>query len=160
MPYPYVTNDAVKAQVARMLQTTPDNLPAQWDGLVDQGVKSGASDVRQRLIGKGFTLAQIESWDQLPQYVLDQAVFWALTRGAVSSEQVSEAKLKTLDRRDELTATGFLTSGSTILYPVAGDSPVGGISHGGSCYRERLDQAYGRRFGEARDHDDDTRGWG
>jgi hypothetical protein len=162
MPYPYVTNDAVKAQVARMLQTAPDNLPPQWDGLVDQGVRSGAADVRQQLIGKGFTLDQIESWDQLSQYVLDQAVFWALTRAAVSGEQVSEAKLRTLDRRDELGQTGFLTNGSTILYPVAGESPVGGLSFGQSDYRERLEHTYGRQFGEHRRHRgyDDERGWG
>ncbi|MDB5308143.1 MAG: hypothetical protein JWO38_2345 [Gemmataceae bacterium] len=148
MPFPYVTNDALKQQVACVLQTTAANLPPQWDGTIAAANLSGAGDVRQQLIGKGFTIPQIESWDQLTAYVLDQGTFWALTRGGVGNDQVPEAKLKAFDRREELKATGFLTTGSTILYPAPNDSPVGGISHGHSEYREHLERQYDRHMGE------------
>lgn len=149
MPFPYITNDQLQASVLAVLHTDPSNpsLGSEWSTIIANANLSGCNDVREALLGKGFTIAQIEAWDQLGVYCLDQGTYWALLRAGVSNEQISEAKLKSFDRREELDKKGFLTAGSTILYPMPDASPVGGISFGRNKVREQLSREYDRKFG-------------
>lgn len=132
MPESPVSWEAVLNRAAEMLGTTAANLPGQFPGLCSEGTRQAWIDVYGALTGKGYSQAHILAADQL--------IHWTLARGAVLSILACSA-LKNYDleaikffdpigeKREKIAFMAITINGEPIA-PSAGESGVGGISHG------------------------------
>jgi hypothetical protein len=132
MPEPPVSWEAVMNRVAELLATSADNLPTQFPGLCSEGTRQAWIDIYGALSGKGYSQAHILAADQLRH--------WCLARGAVLAVMACSA-LKNYDlesikffdpigeNREKIAFMAITIDGQPIA-PGAGESGVGGVSHG------------------------------
>ena len=118
-----ITTAEMSQRVADFLSVDVAGLPAKWATIIDDSVKSAAAEVLGAFKARGFSDAQYAGWDRSREYVIDIAVFWALTKGG-SLANYSDAFLRKLDRRSEL-ATVAVTVGGVIVQPGATQTVAG-----------------------------------
>lgn len=128
-----VTVDDVKQQVAEIqkLSAGAAGLEPWWDGVCTAALASALADVQGALIGRGFTVAQLDLWDSYDAVVLDQAVFWAGNR-AGGMEAFDDKFIKQFDRREWLKTVVVLDGDGALV----GSGTVG---HGKPKWDEDVD---------------------
>lgn len=144
---PFITTADLKQAVADSIHKDITKLHPLWDRLCADCVEAGYADIKNRLLIKGFTIAQVDAWDDGYRYNLDQSLFWALTRGAAFGEN-SDRDIAKLDHRKELESP-FLVAiavGGVMVTPgaVAGQ---GGQVATGSLLVQSDGTDYGTTFG-------------
>lgn len=72
-----------------------------WIQIVADAHVQAYNEIVTRLAARGYTLAQILTWDRGPEFEKSLTVFWALNNGA-GLEALDDKFLARLDRRDEL----------------------------------------------------------
>jgi hypothetical protein len=127
MPGPWITADELAARVAPTLGfDTPSAMPAKVTSLLPQAVDAGWGDLDQILKAKGFTDAQLDTWDHRVRYNLDQSSFWFYewVRGIAEFDRQG---LNVLDHRKELSALTMIMIGGVVYAPAAAgnNTPVG-----------------------------------
>jgi hypothetical protein len=136
--------DDVRIAVADSLKLPgPEALQEHWRGTCSAALASAESDVRTALLDRGFSLEQIAAWPALDAWTRDQALYWALVRGA-GTEAFDDKFVKLLDRREALTTvivTGPDPEGREVV--TAG----GGVGHGEMKSRR---ETFRDEFGEWR----------
>jgi hypothetical protein len=107
------------------------NLQTYWDRNCVRAMNKAYADLSSILLGKGYTIEQLDQWDYRADYSRQQALFWLFTETSLGMGY-DFAAIDKLDHRAEL------REGATILIggiPVApGGSDTGGI--GGGCISE------------------------
>lgn len=114
-------------------------IPTGLAGIVSDSNRAGQADLTRILALKGYTPAQIASWDDRYAYGIDQATYWALVRsGGMAAFEDKFAER--LDRREELqNATAILIGGAPVAPPTGGE--VGGIASGTLDYYAAAQEA-------------------
>lgn len=146
MPGPYVTTTELLQGVADVLKVAdPADLEGYYARIVPDAIGRAYQDVLAALLGRGYTLPQVDAWGSNAVYNRDIALFWTLTLagglGPYTDQQIAK-----LDRRKELERITLTDAGGNVLTPAGGAGPgaapdeVGGAAIGGG----RLDQRYWR----------------
>lgn len=128
MPGPWITDAELKQLVADTLKKDVGTLTVYWDGHVTRGNRDAAADITSILMGKGFTTAQIDGWDNRVTYNSDIALYLALVKGGALAEY-DQTTIDKLDRRPMLTAANSIMINGQVVQP--GDSTSGGGAAGG-----------------------------
>jgi hypothetical protein len=84
---PWVDDADVKQAVADGLKKDVAGLKQQWDRIVARCVTRAYVDLRNFLIGRGFTAGQLDAWDDRRQYNLDQALYYSYLEGGGPEDQ-------------------------------------------------------------------------
>lgn len=77
---------------------------------------SAYQEIQAKLLRRGLTQAQLDTWDRGGDFQTCIGLFWALVKAAELSKDVAPQVLKALDRRAEL-ATVELYAGGVPLVP-------------------------------------------
>lgn len=134
MAMPWATVDEVKQVIADSLSKELAELQPKWGRLVDDGADGGARwdaarDIVQILLSKGFTLAQIDQWDERKTYNVDIAAHLALVKGAAANNYNQET-IDKLDRRKMLAESVGIVINGVLVAPGASDDVGGGMGIG------------------------------
>lgn len=122
----------VKQRVADALKVPGvSDLATWWNGICTAALASAEADVQGVLVGRGYTVDQVDDWPGGVATVSDLALFWALTNAGVL-EAFDDKFVKALDRREQL-KTVVLTDASGALVRSAA------IGHGPLKYKEGVD---------------------
>lgn len=164
MAGPYIVAADVKQDVADCLHKDVAKLKPLWDRITADAVIDGYTDVRNRLLIKGFTDAQVDAWDDRVRYTRDQSLFWALTKGANFGEY-SDRDINKLDHRKELESP-FLIAISINGAMQKPGATVGGPVQSGTVVTQSDGVDYGttfglkvNRWGGKNEYGDDVRQW-
>lgn len=127
MPAPFLTNDQLRASLAGALQKSDPSLLAVDEQVLTEANTFAGQEILSRMLVRGYTAAQVESWDRLTEYATHLALFWSFTYGGVPYPGY-EDRVKDFDRRKELDSEKtILFIGNQPVFPgAAGQSDVGG----------------------------------
>lgn len=125
MPYTNLTE--VKTELAHMLGLSDaSEVEARYDSILLQSIDEGHQEIVSALTGRGYTVAQIDTWDRRARFNVDLALFWSLTKGVIN--QLPFETIKQLDRRKELETLIPTVDGVPI--PIDPEAILGGIGFG------------------------------
>ena len=86
-------------------------LESFWTSIVADALNESYADIISRLSARGFTPIQISQWDRGQEYQIDIGLFFCLTKGGATQENVSPDRFKVVDRREELCKVVFTIGG-------------------------------------------------
>lgn len=129
MPGPWITNDNLKQLVANALKKDVADLEAYWDDFVSRANAAAVADINSILRGKGYSAAQIDSWDNRVTYNEDIALYHALVKGASLSDYDQQA-VDRLDRRKMLDEAGAILINGEAVAPADTGTGTGGAAGG------------------------------
>lgn len=105
--------DTVKTELAHMLTlSAASDVEPRYDTIIDQSIQEGYEEIVSALTARGYTVAQIGTWDRAERFNIDLALFWSLTKGVIS--QLPFETIKQLDRRKELLTVALTVDGAPI----------------------------------------------
>jgi hypothetical protein len=94
-----------------------------WTEIVGDSLDEAYQEILTRLAARGFTPAQIASWDRRAAFERDIALWWCLVKGA-GLHDFEDKFISKLDRRAELD-TVTLTIDGEVEDPESEDAAVG-----------------------------------
>lgn len=124
MAGPWITNDQLKQSVADILKKDVATLAAYWTSFIASANQDAANDITSILMGKGFTQAQINAWDNRVTYNNDIALYLALVKGGALADY-DQTTIDKLDRRKMLTEAGAIMINGEIVSPGGADTGAG-----------------------------------
>lgn len=148
MPGPWVTPAAVKTALAAILKKSEASLQGYWDTIINDAVGDAYADLTSILLAKGYTIGQLDSWDERERYNKDLALFWCLVKGGGLSTY-NDVNINKLDSRAGLEKSATIMIGGNPVTP-------GGVDEGGGLGFGTLTQGtttgadginYGTTFG-------------
>src|ERR1700674_3285704 len=110
-------------------------LESFWTSIVADALNESYADIISRLSARGFTPIQISQWDRGQEYQIDIGLFFCLTKGGATQENVSADRFKVVDRREELCKVVFTIGGLETFPPLDGFNVIAG----GPVTRNSLD---------------------
>ncbi len=136
MPATYVSDAVLLQDVADSLTSTGEtsDLPPKWTRIVADANQMAVGDLTMLLIGKGYTQADIDAWDDRAACNRKLGVWYALTMGNPLGNYPDKF-LENLDPRKMLAEAGAIRIAGVPKSPGVGESDVGGISYGTSTTR-------------------------
>jgi hypothetical protein len=173
MPGPWIADADLLAAISQGIKkplTGEGGLRDYWTPIATRCVNRGYMDVRNALVAKGFTLAQLDAWDDRVQYNLDQSLYWAYIEGGGPADQ-SERDIKELNRAKQINATDqqFAIMINGAMVTPGGTGEAGGVGTGRLTLTTGAVDAYNtfglrrRRTGQANQYgdapDDDLYQW-
>jgi hypothetical protein len=105
----FLTDTELKATIANILQQDPAAMPSFWDDIITNANNAAYQDIYTNLVRRGFTIAQVVSWDRGKEFQKDIGTYWALLRGGALG--AFGEGYKGLDRRKELEAVELTING-------------------------------------------------
>lgn len=135
MAGPWATTDQVSEGVRTQIGV--DALDGRWSGIVGPALNRAWQTIQTALLGKGYTLAQMDAWDFRQSHNLDLAVVKALINGG----SLTGYDMETLLQRErlllaEIQALPALSINGVLVYPAATTADGGGLAVAGG----QLDQ--------------------
>lgn len=124
MAGPWLTEEALKQHVADTLKKPVADLKASWDRHIALALADGYNDIVGILLGKGFTMSQLDAWDSRVTYNRQQSTFWALVYGMQLGDATDVDRNK-LDRRKDLTLASTIMINGAAVAPGADDDASG-----------------------------------
>lgn len=130
MPGPYITRADLLIALKQDMRKTVSGLKPDWDGIADRAIARSWRDLKNRLMGKGYTEGQLDGWDDRVSFSMDQAIFYALTEG--TDTFAADRDLSHLDHRKELEIPSFvgIMSNGVIITPNTADPEAMEVSTG------------------------------
>lgn len=127
MAGPWYSAAQLKQKVADALKKDVDDLEEYWDNQCADAAATGYSDILGILMGKGYTMAQLDAWDTRVQFSRQQSLFWLLTESSLGIGY-DDKEINKLDRRKELQeAVTIMINGEAVKPGATGDvSGIGG----------------------------------
>ena len=122
----FLTPGQVIQAIANRLSIDPSQLPSKWQEIANSAQSEAYNQIVEALTVRGFTLAQILSWDAGPVFERDLSVYRALVNGgAVAS--FDPITLARMDRSKELVTTAVFVGGVYLNpgQPSPGQAAVG-----------------------------------
>jgi hypothetical protein len=116
--FPYLTDDEIKASLAAMLQIAvgASGLTPSWESIVPEAHDTGWKEVRAKLLGMYYSVAQLDTWSQRQEYERDQSLYWALVKGAADRVELFPY-IDRLNRLGELDVLVLIDDDGEILIP-------------------------------------------
>lgn len=127
MPGPWATSDPVKDRIAAFINLAGGRaaLKPWWDELVDRAINRAYADLLAGLVGRGYTVAQLDTWDARASISVELAAYYAILDGQWDTD-VDDAKLARLDPRQRIWGDRdrklpplMLTAGGAMLLPTS-----------------------------------------
>lgn len=106
----FITDAQLLARLLGALQKAELDTSGVWDQLVTDANQFAYTDIVQALTSRGFSAAQIASWDDGPQNNLILGVWWALTT-AGSTKNYDQKFIDKFDIRPALKTQPLLIGG-------------------------------------------------
>ncbi len=110
----FVTDAALKSYVAGLLHKDPAGLPGFWDAIISAANTKAYGEIRRRMLGQGYSAAQLAAWDDGVEFELDVGAYWAFVHGALG-EAVDDKLIKQLDRREEMASIIVTNAGVQVV---------------------------------------------
>ncbi len=130
MPTPYVSDAVLLQDVAHALGLgSAAGLAPHWADTVADANRMAVADLTAALLAKGYTPADVDSWDDRVAYNRRLGLLFALTLGNPLGNY-PDTFLATLDARKDLAAAGLIRVAGVARAPAVGASEVGGIAFG------------------------------
>lgn len=105
-------------------------LKSRWIAICTRSVERGWRDLKNRLLVRGYTDAQIEAWDDKVSFTQDQSLFWAFVEGSGLADY-SDRDYNKLDHRKEVEDAKFLlVIGGIPVVPGQTDAGYGAVIGG------------------------------
>lgn len=118
MPVPGFVRDAdVVGAIQSALAVSSLDAGTPWEGIAHVANMAAYGQIRAALLKRGFSAAQVDSWDQGAEFQLDLATYWALVRGGLTKD-FDPKFIDRLDRRKEL-ATVYVTAAGNAVNPAS-----------------------------------------
>lgn len=122
-----VTYSETLAKVCSILKIEVADAPAYYEQVIVDAITASWNQIKTKLIGRGYSISQVQSWDRAREFNLDGATYWAFTIGGIPRPHDREAlnkleeKLAELDTvdilvGDELIEPDSTTIGSTVRF--------------------------------------------
>lgn len=125
MPGPWYPASDLEGDVRQILKE--DTLEDYWPPLCAKAAETAYADLAGVLLGKGYTIAQLDQWDFRRAYSRQQALFWLYTESSLGIGY-DDKEINKLDRRKELTESAtILINGAAVGY---GSDSAGGVGGG------------------------------
>lgn len=124
----YVAADELLSEVAAFIGTTPDKLTAEsphWIRKAASANTDAYNEIRSRLVGRGYTTAQVDQWDRRAEYNRRIALYFALCDGAA----LKDADLEAVDKLKR-----WLDDLDTVVVLIDGEEPELGSGSSGVNY--------------------------
>lgn len=113
MPTTYITNTALEAKAKDRLGNGPDeDLPQRYASVVSDANTAAYQDIRRALLGRGFTVAQIDAWDDRVEFNRDLGLYWIFA--GQPNQSADDTWIEKLNRREELLTIPVLISGEVV----------------------------------------------
>jgi hypothetical protein len=151
---PGALTDAAAKQFVQAALAKDDPLLGWWDPLIANANAKAYNDIVACMTERGFSVAQVNAWDNLASFQADQIVYWAIMMAAVKEpDQYNLQAVAMMDRRPELTGDDkrgikpcSLTIGGVFQDPanVQGQAVVGAQDSGTSFFGVPEDPDDGR----------------
>lgn len=132
MAGPWVEVDTLEQDVKDILKLADDqNLEAYWSRLIEKARQTAYSDLIDILIGRGYTIAQLDAWDSREVYNRQQALFWLYTETSLGMGY-DDKEINKLNRAEQLRKATTIMINGVAVKP---DAPAanGGIGGGLIC---------------------------
>jgi hypothetical protein len=113
--------------VADVLKKGVDDLEDYWVRMCVKAEQSAYRDLSGLLLGKGYTLLQLDQWDYRASYSNDQAMFWLFTYTSLGIGY-DDKEINKLDHRKELSDSATILINGAAVAP--GSTDTGGIGGG------------------------------
>ncbi len=128
----YTLEELMQAVADRLKESSVDGLEPYWERTCADAIQTGYGDVVRILLGKGYTMAQLDAWDDRRDFTRQQSLFWLMTESSLGSGY-DDKEIDKLDRRKELTEAVTIQINGEAVAP-ASTSGAGGV--GGGCIKE------------------------
>ena len=132
MPAPWISDAQLLAALAAVYgKADPSALAVDPQAVTDANAYAG-NQITGRLLFRGFTLAQIDAWDQRVEFNTTLGLWWLFTFGGVPYVGNDE-RVRDFDRRKELSdpLTAVFIGGVLVNPDAAAETdPGGSVSHG------------------------------
>lgn len=130
MPGPWIDLATFRVRIGDLLQKADPSTLKVKDSALQDSLTAAANNVTNILLGRQYTLAQIDAWDSRVEYNVDIALYWAFSRGAIPGNY-SDTFIKTFDRRNELKESVFkLVCAGTVVRPGSDGQTTAGATIG------------------------------
>jgi hypothetical protein len=120
----------IKRAVAAALKKDVADLPDYFDEYVANAHLSGWADVREAMLRRGFSQAQILAWPRCAEYERKQSLFHALINGG-GLESFDLTGVRVLDQRKELASMQMYDDDGNYITPANGAAGPGTVNTGG-----------------------------
>lgn len=129
----FISNTELKTELTSVLkQAGADTVGSHWDALVARSNTAAYQEILRRLVPRGYTKAQVDTWVSGAEFQTDIGLFWCLTKNATQSE-FPDTFIAKLDRREELDTVALLDSSGVEIPPLtASDEVAWGTAETGS----------------------------
>lgn len=95
----WVSNNVIRRRVASVVGVgNPDDLPSQYDVAIEDGNERAYHWLRERLINRGYTAAQLETWAAKEIWNKDAGVYFALEMLGLDSDEALSARRELYNR--------------------------------------------------------------
>lgn len=112
----WTTDDGIALRLAAVLQlNSRAELSPFWESIFPDAHDAAYNEVVAALVGRGYTISQVNQWDRRTEYEIDLSLWWSLVKGEYDAENNPQL-LEKLDRRPELLTT-VVTIGGVIAVP-------------------------------------------
>ncbi len=124
----YITKADGQRAVASVLRLKgPDSLPAHYDKQVDDALEQAYQLIREVLIGRGYTVAQLDAWDARRVYSRQIFLCLMFENGSLPDEFASSFAIdRACKKKEELLTCTVIANG----LPVDPTGPGGGVGYG------------------------------
>lgn len=112
----YTTAPELLAALAPLLKQRPGSLAEYWTDISEQAAEYAEADIKAALLARGFTAAQILTWDRLGEFSRKLGCWHAIILGGMYSG-FDGAALQALDVRPELKSVLVYANGVWIEPP-------------------------------------------
>lgn len=130
MPGPWVADDILTQDVAAAMQMDdPSQMGSRWTVIISAANVAAAQDLTKFVCGLGYTISQVDEWDDRFDANRRLGLLYALQRGNPLGK-IDAEMIKSLDPRQAIRDQGSINISGTPTAPTASSSTVGGIASG------------------------------
>ncbi len=130
MAGPWVDSATLEQDVKDILKLSEDGtLEPYWLRLIEKARQTGYTDLTEILLGRGYTIAQLDAWDNREVYNRQQALFWLYTESSLGIGY-DDKEINKLDRRPQLLKAATIMVNGVPVVP-GGPADTGGSVGGG-----------------------------
>lgn len=98
---PYLSDAELLTAVTACLKKAEMEVDSPWQDIVARANRKAKGQIKRSLVARGYSVAQVEDWEDLQEFNENLGLYWALTLGGVAAD-FDDKFIKSLDRAEEL----------------------------------------------------------